>query len=152
MRTGWRHAASRRWASSIAVASSCTPSARTTNSSPPRPRDGVARPYRLGEARSDAAQQLVAGVVAERVVDHLEAVEVEQEDGRRRAAAAHARERAREAVAEQLAIRQPGQRVVQRAAAGSASERLRARAAASMVATRPEELALFGLPRAAARA
>ena len=44
------------------------------------PRDGAA-PATSTSLPRDLAQQLVAGVVAERVVDLLEAVEVDQEDG-----------------------------------------------------------------------
>ena len=43
------------------------------------PRDRVARPARLFDSLGDGAQQLVAGDVAEAVVDVLESVEVEEE-------------------------------------------------------------------------
>ena len=43
------------------------------------PRERVAGPQRLLQARADLAQDLVAGVVAERVVELLEAVEVDQQ-------------------------------------------------------------------------
>ena len=66
--------------------------------------------------RGHLEQQRVAGVVAERVVDELEAVDVEEEDGDGAGAAAHAAaQREREAVLEQRAVRQAGQRVVHRA-------------------------------------
>ena len=43
------------------------------------PRERVARPQRLLQARADLAQHLVAGVMPERVVELLEAVEVDQQ-------------------------------------------------------------------------
>ena len=45
-------------------------------------RDRVGRPDGLAESRRDARQQLVAGVVPERVVDLLEVIEVDEQDGR----------------------------------------------------------------------
>ncbi|MFO1338652.1 MAG: hypothetical protein U1F53_10535 [Burkholderiaceae bacterium] len=75
-------------------------SSSTTNSSPPRRPAGVAecagvgQPAQLGNqghvvagpqgllhALGDLSQQLVAGVVAEAVVDQLEAVEVHEQHG-----------------------------------------------------------------------
>ena len=47
--------------------------------------DDVAGAQVGAQARGDRAQQLVAGVVAEAVVDQLEVVEVEEEDPDRRA-------------------------------------------------------------------
>ena len=80
-------------------------------------RDGVAGAQRGVEAERDRLQQLVAGVVAERVVDHLEAVEVEEEHRGARAgpAAACSPQRLLQPVEEQRAVRQPRERVVQRA-------------------------------------
>ena len=45
------------------------------------PSDQVARTHDLGEPVADAAQQFVAGLVAEEVVDRLEAVEVDEHHG-----------------------------------------------------------------------
>ena len=59
-------------------------------------------------------QQLVAAGVAEAVVDDLEVVEVQEQQRRRVAAAPGARLGALEAVVEQRAVREAGQRVVQR--------------------------------------
>ena len=86
------------------------------NSSPPRRATvSFGRSACLEPAR-DGLQQLVAGVVAERVVDDLEAVEVEEQH--RGAAlgvvALGAADRLVEAVHEQHAVREPGQRVVER--------------------------------------
>ena len=71
-------------------------------------RDGVARAQRRVEPQRDGLQQLVAGLVAERVVDDLEAVEVEEQHGGAgpRAAAARAPQRLLEPVEEQRAVRQ----------------------------------------------
>ena len=79
-------------------------------------RDGVARAQRPRAARSrHGQQQLVAGVVAERVVDDLEVVEVEEEHARRSARSRPARaSQCVEAVEQQRAVGQPGERVVQR--------------------------------------
>jgi hypothetical protein len=78
--------------------------------------DRVLRAHRRLQAGGDLEQQRVAGLVAERVVDELEAVDVEEEDRDGARAAAHApAQREREAVAEQRAVGQPGQLVVQRA-------------------------------------
>ena len=70
------------------------------------------------EALGELGQQLVAALVAEAVVDDLEAVEVEHEHGDGAAVAGGERERVVDAVDEQRAVRQPGQRVVQRAVLG----------------------------------
>ena len=58
-------------------------------------------------------QQLVAGGMAQRVVDGLEVVEVEQVDGHD-LAALDARQRLLEPLVEQHAVGQAGQRIVQR--------------------------------------
>ena len=70
--------------SAITVASraSETSSSRSVNSSPLEPRDGVVGPQRGFEPARDRHQQLVAGGVAEAVVDDLEAVEVEEQHRR----------------------------------------------------------------------
>src|SRR4051795_9853813 len=112
---------------------------RTPNSAPPRggagahedaelvaaeAGDGVARVEQLGEPAGHLAQDLVAVVVAERVVDVLEAVEVDEHHDDGAVAAVRGRDRAARAVGEQHAVRQPGERVVERQAA--ADERVRA--------------------------
>jgi hypothetical protein len=51
------------------------------NSSPPRRATVSPGRRQVFEAARDADEQLVADHVAERVVDYLEAVEVEEEDG-----------------------------------------------------------------------
>ena len=64
------------------------------------------------QARGDLDQHLVAGRVAERVVDRAEAVQAEQQH--RDARAQRPRERLLEALLEEQAVRQAGERVVQR--------------------------------------
>ena len=79
-------------------------------------RDGVARAQRGVEPQRDGLQQPVAGLVAERVVDDLEAVEVEEQHGGAgvRLAAARAAQGLLEPVDEERAVGEAGQRVVQR--------------------------------------
>ena len=85
----------------------------TPNSSPPSAADDVGLAQRGAQRRGDRAEQLVAGGVAERVVDVLEVVEVE-----RRARAPRCRSARRtasdavELLLEAAAVEQPGQRVV----------------------------------------
>lgn len=52
--------------------------AMTVNSSPPGARDEVLLAHAAGKPRRGLAQQRVTGAVAQRVVDDLEAVQVEQ--------------------------------------------------------------------------
>ena len=63
---------------------------------------------------ADDLQDVVAGGVAERVVDLLEAVEVHQHDGDAAALALGGQQRLLDAVVEEDAVRQLGQRVVER--------------------------------------
>ena len=83
------------------------------------PRDGVAGAQRGVEPARDRLEQPVAGLVAERVVDELEAVEVEEQHGGAAVAVAAARaaQRLLEPVEEQRPVREPGERVVERAVA-----------------------------------
>src|SRR5205807_7576479 len=76
-------------------------------------REGVAGPAGVLEALRDLLEELIAGVVAERVVDLLEAVEVDQQHGERVRRALGPRERLVEPVAEERAVREPGQPVVE---------------------------------------
>jgi hypothetical protein len=75
-------------------------------------RHGVHRTQRGGEGAGHPAQERVAGRVALRVVDVLEAVEVDEQhrDGPDRAG--RCRQRAVDAVDEHRSVRKPGQRVV----------------------------------------
>ena len=78
------------------------------------PGDGVARAQRRDERPAICDQQLVAGQVAEAVVDDLEAVEVEEEDGGQPLRlAARALDRLPQPVHEQRAVGQAGERVVE---------------------------------------
>ncbi len=78
------------------------------------PGDGVAWSQALRQPLRRRQQDLVADEMAERVVDDLEAVEVEEEDGARRRRARAAADGVLEAVLEEHPVRQPGERVVQR--------------------------------------
>jgi hypothetical protein len=63
--------------------------------------------------------------VAERVVDDLEVVEVEEEQGDARPAAPPAGQRALDVIAEQDPVGETGERIVERVVEGWASRRLR---------------------------
>ena len=79
-----------------------------------QPRDRVGPAQRGAQPLGDLAQQQVAGVVAERVVDVLEAVEVEQQQADVGPVAVGGGQRLLEPVGQQGAVGQPGQAVVQR--------------------------------------
>ena len=78
------------------------------------PRDGVRAADDVLQAAAERDQQLVAGLVAERVVDRLELVDVEQQHRDVALRALRAGERLADAVVEERAVRQAGQRVVER--------------------------------------
>lgn len=65
------------WATVVAYLPSPSSGNSTTNSSPPRRADRVAVAYATPEPAGDFLQQLIAGLVPERVVDLLESVEIE---------------------------------------------------------------------------
>ena len=67
---------------------------------------------RMRQPQRDVADQLVADVMAERVVDVLEVVEVDVEHGRRRGAVAHLVDHRFQPFAEEDAVGQAAQRVV----------------------------------------
>src|SRR4051812_7664527 len=107
---------STRWATIVASRVSHTSSSSSVNSSPEsRATVSLGRSGGLEPVR-DGREQLVAGRVPQRIVDELEAVEVEEQD--RRAAfgmvAQGAADRLVEAIDEQHPVGQAGQRVVQR--------------------------------------
>ncbi len=79
--------------------------------------DDVSRAQVGAQARRHGAQQGVAGVMAEAVVDQLEVVEVEEEDADRRARDRGFAESVAEGVDEAEPVGEPGQRVVQDAVA-----------------------------------
>ena len=66
------------------------------------------------EARGDGLQHPVAGIVAERVVDDLEVVEIQEQHGERPAGLAPAAERVFDAITEQRAVRKVGHWIVKR--------------------------------------
>ncbi len=78
------------------------------------PRDRVRSLQAPLDPPRDLDEQLVTGVVPQAVVDHLEAVDVEEQHGDLAGAPREAEESLAEAVEEERAIRQPGQRIVER--------------------------------------
>ena len=110
--------ASARWtrsATAIASSSVATPSTSSVNSSPPRRATVSPARRQLSSRAGDLHQELVAGAVAEAVVHHLEAVEVEEEHREGGGLAAlRAGERDLQPVLEERAVRQAGERIVER--------------------------------------
>ena len=78
-----------------------------------QPRKRVARPAHLREPLRNRLEELVAGIVAEAVVHLLEPVEVDEQNGERAARAGRAGERLLQAVAEECAVGQHGETVVE---------------------------------------
>ena len=74
--------------------------------------DGVARPHERAQALGRLDEQLVADLVAQAVVDDLEAVEVEEQHRAGQLAPFDAGQRPRQAIEEELAVGQSGHRVV----------------------------------------
>ena len=109
---------------SRAVAASGVSSRSSANSSPPsRAAVSPARMHAV-QAPGDLHEHLVAGHVAERVVDVLEVVEIEQQDGARPAVPLAARLGVGDAVREKRAVGQVRQRVVERLVGELLLERL----------------------------
>ena len=81
-------------------------------------RERVAGGEQRREPLGELGQQLVAAIVAEELVDDLEAVEAQPEHCDGAAVAGRERERVVDAVDEQQAVRQRGQRVVECAVLG----------------------------------
>ena len=77
-------------------------------------RHHVARAQRVAQPPRRLIQHGVARLVAERVVDHLEAVEVDEHHGERALVAPRALASGVQELAERRAVRQPGERVVAR--------------------------------------
>ncbi len=88
------------------------------------PRDRVGRARALHQPLRGGLQQPVADVVPERVVHVLEVVEVDHQDRQPVLRAPRERDRVLDAVAEQAAVREQGQRVVERELAQLVLERL----------------------------
>jgi hypothetical protein len=92
------------------------------NSSPPRREialansdpDRVARAHALDEPRRHLAQEVVAERVAERVVDALEVVEVEEQHAEHQPASLRVLDRRAQPVGEHAPVAEAGQRVVVR--------------------------------------
>src|SRR5882672_11361823 len=77
-------------------------------------RERVLAPQRVLQSFGHGAQQRVARGVAERVVDQLEAVEIDREQRELRAAARRGEDRLRGALGEQRAVGEPGERIAPR--------------------------------------
>ena len=86
----------------------------TTNSSPPSRATHVARTQRAAQPAGDFHQQHVAGVMPERIVDDLEAVEIDEQHGELALVALGSVDRAAQHAVEHFAVRQIGQAVVRR--------------------------------------
>ena len=99
-------AAASRWLAS--------PACRIANSSPPRRASTSVSRSEDFSRRRGLLQQRIAGRMPERVVDVLELVEVEHEDGERLAPPAQARARFLDLLHEERAVGQAGQQVVVR--------------------------------------
>src|SRR5690606_27821946 len=78
-----------------------------------KPGDGIAVTQHLRQAMADLPEQFVAGLVSERVVDGLEAVQVEEHDRQVAVVALRLDHGAGQETIEETAIRQAGQRVVE---------------------------------------
>ena len=96
----------------------------TVNSSPPK--RATVSPGRITDSslRATVDEQLVAGIVAQAVVDVLEAVEVEEHHADARLRALATRDRLTQPVEEQQTVREPGERVVHRLVREPLLERL----------------------------
>ena len=113
-----------RSAVSIASCSEAMSSSRIPNSSPPNRATVSLERSACSQARGGRGQQLVAHVVAEAVVDQLEVVEIEEQDRGMRVLAAEPGQRVLEAVDEQHAVGQPGERIVHGPVADGVLDRL----------------------------
>ena len=80
--------------------------------------DRVARAERADQTLADGGQQAIADRVPDALVDDLEPIEIEQDHRDDRAIGRRRGQRVGDPVREQLTVRQPGRRVVQRAALG----------------------------------
>ncbi len=77
-------------------------------------RQRVALAQDAAQAVGHFFQQFIAAVMAERIVDHLEAVQIDHQHGDTAFAPLGIRDRLRQAVVEQQTIRQLGERIVRR--------------------------------------
>jgi hypothetical protein len=100
-----------------------------------QPRDGVGRAKHAAQPGGHLLQEAVAPVVSERVVDVLEAIEVEEQHAEHLLVAARREQCLAQAVTEQASVGQPGERVVQ----GLVFERVGVSLALGDVAERGDE-------------
>ena len=101
---------------SARAAASSAPGTSSTNSSPPTRATVVAGRRAGGQALGHHAQQFVAGVVAQAVVDVLEAVQVHEHQREARAARAGDAHRLLQPLAQQRAVGEAGEVIVPRLA------------------------------------
>src|SRR5260370_1370442 len=76
-------------------------------------RDGVSGPQHAAQSRCHLLQEAVASIMAERVVDVLESIEVEEQHAEHPLIATRGEQGLAQAVSEKAAIRETGQRVVE---------------------------------------
>ena len=72
----------------------------------------IGGPHDAVEPRGNRAQEFIADTMTERVVNRLEVVEVDEQRRDRRLAATRAREHLLDAIQDQCAVGEPGQRIV----------------------------------------
>ncbi len=89
------------------------PSSTITNSSPPKRDKRVARSYGTAQSLGHLAEELVADLVPEVVVDDLEPIEVAEEEGHPVVRAVRLQQGMVEMVQQQSAVGQAGQRVLE---------------------------------------
>ncbi len=98
----------------LAVCASCWPGASDGELVAAEPRDGVRPAQDLLEAPAQLGEQAVAALVTERVVDLLEAVEVDEQDGHAASELPGLGEGLLGAVPEERSVRQSGEIVMER--------------------------------------
>ena len=111
--SGATRAAATRSATSSASAGSATSSSRNANSSPPSRATVSPGPDRRAQPLADLLEHPVARGVPEAVVDRLEVVEVHEQDDDAPVLPASPLQGVRDAVGEQRAVREAGERVVE---------------------------------------
>ena len=110
---------------------------------------GVLGAQGAAQAAGDLAQHLIAGLVAQRVVDQLEAVEIQEEHGEHRLlAGVHALHGLLQALHEHGAIREPGQLVAARGLGQCEFHRL---ALGNILHDRPDDVPALGVRHPYAR-
>ena len=96
----------------MTVSGPAWPCRSSTNSSPPRRATVSVSAHRRRQALGHDLEQAVADIVAQGVVDVLEAIEVDEHHGEPRAVARRRVDRLLQAVVQQRAVGEPGERIV----------------------------------------